>query len=412
MAQGAAILSGMLRSFGLLLSAASLVACTSASHGDDTIAYDGTPGTVPAVFAQNVLRIMASVNGSPKRPVVVDTGAAITAFDSSAYADANFNSGNAGTVGLDGITFKNVPAVAVTICGPSCDANSVDGLFGANLLRQFVVSFDDQGGTFTLGAPTVPDWAQADGINVPFTLAGGGTGKIQGSDTTLTVPATRILVDVTIDGTARSMMVDTGASYILLRTSFFDSMVADGRGTLTVADQTVSGTTQGKVARSKTVNMGGASVEGAPVQTVDDDFVDGVQNEVGKTLDGLVGGSFLRDFFFTIDYPARQIVFHPYKLADAKMDEFHRVGALLQTNGSKYVVSHTLATTDAALHAPASFVGSTIVSIDKQTVDGLDPETVDRMLRGTVGDTRSIVFTAGGTQQTVSLRVDDVLPLK
>src|SRR4051812_25855082 len=100
-----AILRGMrlpaLRTFAFLLFTSASMACTSASDGSESIAYDGQPGTVPAVFAQNVLRIMASVNGSPKRAVVVDTGAAITAFDATAYADANFKSGRADSVGLE-----------------------------------------------------------------------------------------------------------------------------------------------------------------------------------------------------------------------------------------------------------------------------------------------------------------------
>src|SRR5262249_35868654 len=220
----------------------SFAACTSTTHGSDEsvpIRYEGTPGTVPAVFAQNVLRVMASVNGSPKRAVVVDTGAAITAFDGTGFADASFKSGKADTVGLDGLTFHDVPAVEVSICGSSCTETSVNGLLGANILRQFVASFDYQGGFFSLGPKDTPDWADPSGISVPFALEGGGTGTIQGSNTVLTVPATRIGFTVTIDGKDRRVILDTGASYVLLRPSLFSDLTSDGRKTLAVSDQTV-----------------------------------------------------------------------------------------------------------------------------------------------------------------------------
>jgi predicted aspartyl protease len=386
-------------------------ACTSATPKDDAIAYTGTPGAMPAIFEQNVLRVMASINGSKERALVVDTGAAITAVDPAAFADASFTSGQATTLAASGITFKNVPAVSVSICGNACTDTTIDGLFGANILRQFVVSFDYQAPSVTLGASPLPSYVDPNGDVVPFALEGGGRGTIQGSSTVLDVPATRIALDVTVDGVVRHFVVDTGASYILLRPSIFTSIIADGRKTLTVSDQTVSGTAQGQIARTRTVSVGGALIEGVPLQTVPEAFIDGLQSEVGHPLDGLLGGSFLREFLVEIDYPARNITFRRYTDEDSRGDEFRRVGITLASSGGAYSVSKALSGTDAAKNAPSGFIGARVISIDAIPLAGNDDEQVDRMLRGNVGDTRAIVYAVGGTTKTITLAVDDVLAL-
>ena len=391
--------------------ALSATACTSTSSSSDAIEYTGQPGEMPAIFEQNVLRVMASVNGSQKRALVVDTGAAITAIDPGAFTDASFTSGQATTLAVEGVTFKSVPAVSVSICGNACTATTIDGLFGANILRQFVVSFDYQAPSVTLGPRPLPSYVDANGEQVAFALEGGGRGTIQGSTTVLDVPATRIALDVTVDGAVRHFVVDTGASYILMRPSIFTGLIADGRKTLTVSDETVTGTAQGQIARTRTVSVGGVLLEGVPLQTVPETFIDGLQTEVGHSLDGLLGGSFLREFLVQIDYPARNITFHRYTTEDTRGDEFNRVGITLASSGTSYSVSKTLAGTDAAAKAPAGFVGATVLSIDKIPLAGNDDDQVDRMLRGNVGDTREITYASGGTTKTLTLRVDDVLAL-
>src|SRR5439155_8026908 len=123
------------------------------------------------------------------------------------------------------------------------------------------------------------------------------------------------------------------------------------------------------------------------------------------------GCTFLRAFSVTIASPARTLRLHRYAVEDRFADEFHRVGVLLQSSGNTYVVAKTLPNTDAALHAPSSLRGATLVAIDQQAVMGRDSEDVDRMLRGHVGDTHVIAFSVAGATQTTTLAVDDVLAL-
>ena len=65
------------------------------------------------------------------------------------------------------------------------------------------------------------------GAAIPFKIEGGGT--VSSATTTLSYPATRIPVTVTIEGVDHPFILDTGASEVTVRASLFAALAADGR---------------------------------------------------------------------------------------------------------------------------------------------------------------------------------------
>src|SRR5437763_1560328 len=77
-------------------------------------------------------------------------------------------------------------------------------------------------------------------VTVPFDLEGGGSATV--GETAVTLPATRIAVDVSIEGMVVPMFVDTGSSTMVLEPALYDAIVADGRPQSTTSVATIMGT--------------------------------------------------------------------------------------------------------------------------------------------------------------------------
>ena len=307
-----------------------------------TVAYQGAlPASVAARYLFNVLTVNASANGAKGRPVLVDTGSPMTGVDPSSWTDAKVPADVSvlASLAVGPLRFTQVPTVPLTECGASCSPFDVTGLVGGNVLRSFAVAFDYRAPAVTFGRAAVPASAQATPVVLPFTVAGGGSGTIAGGNRQiLDVPPTRIVLHPTIEGTARALVLDTGASYTLLRESVFAKVVADGRAQLTLSAATATGATQGAVARSREVAIGGATSTGSPIASVPDAQVDDVAAETGETIDGMLGGSFLRGFYAVVNYPGK-LSLYPYAAPDPLADEFDRVGVfLIESDGGYDVV--------------------------------------------------------------------------
>ena len=388
-----------------------LAACSSSTTdgGVPPVAYVGAlPATLPARYVANTLSVQASINASTARPFLVDTGSPITGFDPSAWPDANVASSTSvlGSLAVGPLTFTQVPSAALSECGTACGPYDAAGLLGGNVLRSFVVAFDYRTPAVVLGPTAVPATVQASPTIVAFVLAGGGRGTIAGGNGQIVeVPPTRLVVQAQIDGAARTLVVDTGASFTLLRQSLFAPLVADGRAQLTFKAATATGATQGTVARARSLRVGAAAQAGSPVGGVADADMDSIASETGHAVDGLLGGSFLRAFYAVVDYGNGHAALYPYTAADPVADEFTRVGVFLAASGGGYVVSHAVATTDSGL------VGAMLVDVDGTTVAGKDPEQADRLLRGSLGATHTLHLQRGGVIEAKTLPVQDVLPL-
>ncbi len=127
----------------------------------------------------------------------------------------------------------------------------------------------------------------------------------------MTLPATRIALDVNIEGTVVPMLVDTGSSTMVLATALYDSLVADGRAQSTASVATVMGTESVPSTKLRTVSLAGAAQANvAAVRSPLD--MDLISAEVGHPVQGLVGGAYLQNYLTTVDYPALQLTLRPY----------------------------------------------------------------------------------------------------
>jgi Aspartyl protease len=402
----------VLRRLALLLVAAS--ACRAAAQADvPPVAYTGSlPATVAARYLSNVLTVEAQVNGASARPLLVDTGSAMTGVDPNAYADANIPSDASSLASLvaGGLTWKDVPSVALDECGATCGPYDVTGVLGGNVLRSFVVSFDYRAPAVVFGASPPPSTVTPTPIVVPFSVEGGGMGTISGGNgEEVDVPPTRLVVHATVEGAARTFVVDTGASFTLLRQTLFDTLVSDGRTKLALQSSTASGSSQGSVARTHALGVGAATSSGSPVESVADNVVDNLASETGASIDGLLGGSFLRAYDAVVDYGAGTLSLYAYTTVDPLADEFDRVGFFLAPSGSDYVVVQIVPMSAAS--QIDGLEGSTLVDVDGTALAGLDPETADRLLRGAVGATHTMHVMRAAALEAETLPVEDVLAL-
>jgi hypothetical protein len=194
----------------------------------------------------------------------------------------------------------------------------------------------------------------------------------------------------------------------------FASLVADGRpqlGGLPIT--TVAGQMSGQVTRIRSLTVAGEAVSNAATLSIGDSLIGNLATEVGHPVDGLLGGTFLREFLVTVDFPRGSLHLQRYATRAHIVDEFQRVGVALGYSAGmhRYGVSAVYAGTDAALKQLQ--VGDEIVAVGGQPLDGLDLFTAERLLEGTVGDTRQLML--GHASQlasgaTITVRIDDLVP--
>lgn len=387
-----------------------LAACSGSAANDvPPVAYEGAlPATVAARDLFDTFAVQATVDGAGPRTLLVDTGSPMTGVDPESWTDAHLATdfSTLSTVGVGSLTWEQVPAVSLTECGSTCGPFDPTGVLGGNVLRSFVLGFDYQAPAVLFGPRALPSDAQSTPTTASLDLAGGGMGTIAGGNgQQVDVPPTRLIVTVPVEGTNCTLIIDTGASYTLLRDALFQNIASDGRAVLTLGATTVTGGTQLQVVRTHTLGLSSATVTGSPIGDLPDAQAADLTSEVGRQIDGLLGGSYLRAYYTLVDYGGQKLSLYPYKSPDPLADEFDRVGVFLVSDGNGYVISQAVGATDPSL------VGETLVDVDGSVVAGLDPDQADRLLRGAIGTSHVLHVQQGGAVVAVTLPVLDVLPL-
>jgi hypothetical protein len=229
---------------------------------------------------------------------------------------------------------------------------------------------------------------------------------------------TRVPITVSVEGVDHTFLLDSGASEITVRSTLFGSLIADGRAVMEgFPITTAAGQTTGRVSRLRTVSVGGEAVTDAAVLsagTTTDTLIENISMETKQTIDGLLGGSFLREFFLVVDYPHGAVRLQRYPTRDHISDELQRVGMSLAADSGTGTmrVDAVYAGSDAAQKGVS--VGDQVLTVDGQTLGPLDQISADSLLEGAVGATKQIGFgqttstTLNGAQ--VGLRVDDLVP--
>jgi hypothetical protein len=383
----------------------------------------GMPGIPsPARVGANLVFAQVSVDAQPQSFLLVDSGSPVTLVDPTNYPAISFPQTAQVTVSISfgGFTVDSVPALQTTFLG-SGDTH-VPEIVGGNLMQQFPVQLDysqrDPNRAFRIGASNMTaTGVEEPGGQVSFTLAGGGREIVDMTNSaTVSVPATRIPITVDIEGVPHPFILDTGASEVTVRQSVYTALTADGRAQLSgLPIGTAAGARTATVTRAQTITVGGQTVVNAPVMTIGDELIDGLVNELGRPMDGLLGGSYLREFLVTIDYPNGTLQLQRYSPPTVIQDEFKRVGFELGTGtgAHAYAAAVVYPGTDAA--AKGMQMGDIIVSVDGQDLDNLDPISADESLNGMVGSTKQIGLGATAdpalANTTVAVRVDDLIPI-
>ena len=374
----------------------------------------GRPGDrLPASTAANVFWVEADVNGEPGPQVIVDTGAPITLLHVEAFNGAvPLGNGRVATLTLGPITLWKVPTV-----GDHGDATSLaptgqpdGGIVGYTAFGQFPMSFNYRDNQVVIGQAPPADGVFAP-VTLPFSLEGGGAGPLEEGGEIIEFPASRVIVPGTVEGTPLMFLLDTGASWVALRSSAYQALVADGRGQVSAEANLAQGTATTNVARLRSVEVAGAEVTSAVAASGVrvDELLRDLSAEVGHPIDGLLGAPFLREFYVTVDYPMRALDLYRFTSQDHILDDYRRVGievkGFVSPVSNAYQVQRVFPGTDAARQGIR--VGETLLVIDGMPLFTLDIAAVDRKLRGPVGASRHLEF----TDRTLDVLVDELLPL-
>jgi len=367
---------------------------------------------LPASTAANVFWVDLGIDGRETAPVVVDTGAPIALLHPEAFHGAvPKGSGRVAAMSLGGTILWKVPTVGIT--GDDSFAPNgqrFGGIIGHTVFGQFQTSFDYRNREVIVGPAPLSDGLDA-AISLPFSPRGGGVGLLPETNEVIEFPASRVVVGATVEGRPLTFLLDTGASWVALRSSLFQAIASDGRGQITDEASLASGHTTTQVTRLRSVEVQGLEVTSAVAAAAADvdDLLSGVSSEIAEPIDGLLGAAFLREFFVKVDYPEGRLELHRYIDESHVVDEYRRVGitirGLIDSSGITYAVQRVFEGTDAARQQIT--VNDDLLAIDGQTLASLDIATVDRMLLGAVGSTHRLTLST----RTIDVLVDELLPL-
>jgi hypothetical protein len=292
-----------------------LVGCGGGGGGGDTTgaaSANGSSDIVGGAVSNAVISVPVSIDGATAQPFVVDTGSILTRLDPDRFPEARIAPGYArvSTLDVGTLHLTNIDVVGASLCGAMmmCRGSEPAGLLGGQVLIAYRVTIDYRAGMVTFGELAPPT-----GVGPPvtkgFSLEGGGDGEV--NDMPISLPATRISLDVDVEGTTMRMVLDTGSSTMILRPDVYDDIVADGRPQSAIDVATVLGTQSAPLTRLHMVTVAGAAQAEVDALRAPLD-VAALEVEVGHRVDGLLGGAFLSAYVTTIDYPNRALTLRPY----------------------------------------------------------------------------------------------------
>jgi hypothetical protein len=350
---------------------------------------------------------------------VLDTGSPFTIFDTGYFPMA------AGVVSPDPLvdTFLSsytVPGpIAYDLGGPIPPGaiQVVGGILGYDFLgtRALVLDYHDENGWVFATLAGDPPVASSTGASsaVTFSLLGGGGFSIPGDGAT-TAPATRVVVDGTVEGVAVTMMLDTGASASIVHESLLAALFDPARPQLDGVEVSQAGTAiEGGLTRLGAVTVGGATVSGAPALVLPGSaLVDGLASETGAPIQLLLGGTWLRYFLVTVNYPASELRFAPYTdTSHVNPDEWIGPGFEVSDGpGTDFEITDVYTGTDA--ESQGVMVGDLIAEFEGASTLGMPLDAFRLMLTSyTPGTSLDFGFRVGPSIVTVPVLVEDLLPV-
>ncbi|PKN47503.1 MAG: hypothetical protein CVU59_02615 [Deltaproteobacteria bacterium HGW-Deltaproteobacteria-17] len=267
------------------------------SEPSQGLEYVGTGGEPVSIRLSSLTpEVMLDLDIEPgPQTFVLDTGSPVHLADVTGHYSVDVGVHRLQMTGL-GLVFLNLPFVFEDFFESWVP---VSGLLGANLLTYFDWELNYPDLTVTLFPAGFPERDPAD-ARINFTLTGGGRYRLSNGET-LDVGATRHLVYVDLEGTRILALVDSGASYMVIKQSVLDTLGAAGRpdhGTTEVV--TAYGVISAPLTELETVAFSDApeatQVSGVYTVVVSDDFLASLRVETGRQVDALIGGAYLSQF--------------------------------------------------------------------------------------------------------------------
>jgi len=397
-----------------LLAAVTLVA---ACGGDDGLDYQGTAGQpMAASFDGWVASVAASADGTDGT-LLLDSGSPLTLLDNDHFTALDDGAHDVDLVAGD-LTFPGLPVLAFDVISyPQSREPALDGLIGGDVLGAFAFSLDYAGQRVWLDEDSaLPAGADAtaleDPVEVEADLAGGGVVGIPGASRE--VGATRFLVEADIEDLADPVwvLIDTGASSVVVSGALMDQLPAEGRPRLDgVTVGTASGAAIAHYTRLASLRLGAGDLASVPVLVLPDDGIfQSLGDEVNRPVVAVVGGSYLRWFLATLDYPDRRLVLRRYREpTHIDPDEFIGVGFEMEPAANQWRVTTVYPGTDAA--AEGLEVGQVVYTLDGTEIGGLTAGEVDEVVAPfQLGDELPVGIDRDGTMTEVLVRVEDLLP--
>jgi hypothetical protein len=398
----------------LLAAVALVMAC---GGGDDGLDYEGTAGQpMAASFDGWVASIDASASGAAGT-LLLDSGSPLTLLDNDHFTSLPDGAHEVDLVAGD-LTFPGLPVLAFDVINYEQSREpALDGIIGGDVLGSFAFSLDYAGQRAWLADDdTLPSGADAgaleDPIEVDADIAGGGVVGMPGA--TREVGATRFLVEAEIEDLPDPVwvLIDTGASSVVLAGSLVDQLTSEGRPRLDgVTVGTAEGSTTAYFTRVWSLRLGEGALGSVPVLVLpDDDIFAALGSEVDRPVAAVVGGSYLRWFLATLDYPDERLVLRRYREpTHIDPDEFIGVGFELEPSANQWRVSAVYPGTDA--EAEGLEVGEVVYTLDGTEIGGLTADEVDEVVAPfELGDELPVGIERAGTMTEVLVRVEDLLP--
>lgn len=408
-----------------LLGCGAALACGS----DDGLDYSGNPGQPTlASFDQWVPAVDVSVAGQVEH-VLLDSGAPLSLFDTDSFElDDGLHSLD---VSLGALTFHDLAVVAFDVITYAQSRRPpLSGIIGGDVLTEFAFSLDYAGSRIWLeDSPLpLPEGIDPDVVatseSAAATVAGGGVFSSPDGDR-VSVGPTRFLVWARAEDHGPEdgfwALVDTGASSVVISSALADDLAEhQSRPRLDgVTVGTAAGVVTAYLTRMWSLRLGGAAGEAEPgieqtsvaaLVLPDDSLFASASAETGRPIHAIVGGSYLRYFVTTLDYPAEELILHRYRdSSHVPDDEYVALGFELEQDGDDWRIARVFPDTDA--EGEGLEVGEIVLELDNVAVTGLPASAIGDILAPfELGDEVPVGVSRQQTIVTVNVAIEDLLP--
>ena len=384
---------------GLTVDAGASDSGTDAGETDSGIADTGLypPPRAALIPLDGEALFPVTLDGNAGHYMVVDTGAARTAVETSLLRNV-VNGVGVTTIDFgDGIVLQDFEVLAVDLSDARDHIGApIDGLIGQDLFQTMYFGIDYQRAEVTaaLKLPPVapPPFSAGDAVAVPYDLV-------------QELP----IVDAAVGAKTARLIADTGSGVTILTESFSDpALLAAGLKGYTW--YTSYGSDPATIVRLPSASLAGAETKNEWAVVVPDNFhLKPVFDALGIKVDGFLGFPVYRHFYVGVDGAANRYLFYPY--ADTPHidpNEWDRVGIEISRGGGKVLVDMVFTPSDA--NDQGLLKDDEITAIDGAPIATLGPDEIRMLLRGTPGETRLLTIDRAGVAQEIAVKVDHLLP--